>query len=116
MKEDQMNHEKLICYRRLIEVADRIGRLVNGWPRGHSYLADQIQRAIASSVLNLAEGNGKQGVPKERRRFFMISLGSISETLACLDLCQAFSLITELESTELKLKLKESYCGIRKLP
>lgn len=111
-----MNHEKLMCYRRLIEVADRIGRLVKGWPRGHSYLADQIQRAIASAVLNLAEGNGKQGAPKDRRRFFMISLGSISETLACLDLCKAFSLFSGQECTDMKMKLKESYCGIRKLP
>lgn len=111
-----MNHEKLRCYRLLVDVATRIGSAVKRWPRGHGYLADQLQRAIASAALNLAEGNGKQGVPRERHRFFQMSLGSIAEASAALDLCAAFSLISPKEGNELKTLLKESFCRIRKLP
>jgi four helix bundle protein len=111
-----MGHEKLDCYRLLVEVAERIAKLVAGWPRGFGYLADQVQRAIVSAVLTLAEGNGKRGNPRERRRFFQMSMGSIAEVAAALDLISVFSLISETEGKELKSKLRSSYCMIRKLP
>ena len=111
-----MNHEKLICYRQLVSVAKRVSKIVAGWPRGYGYLADQICRATASAVLTLAEGNGKRGNPRERRRFFQMSMGSISEVAACLDLATVFSLMLAAEQQELKEMLRESYCRIRKLP
>jgi four helix bundle protein len=111
-----MNHEKLACYERLIDIASKLGLIIKRWPRGYSYLADQLQRAVSSAVLNLAEGNGKQAGHKERRRFFRIAMGSLSEASAALDLCLAFSLISPLETHELKTQLKFAYCGIRKLP
>jgi four helix bundle protein len=80
-----MNHEKLDCYRALIFMAEEVARRVTRWPRGYGYLTDQISRAMASSVLNLAEGNGKMREGLERRRFFRISMGSISEVAASLD-------------------------------
>ena len=110
-----MGHEKLRCYRNLVEVAARLVQLIKSWPRGYGYLVDQIQRAIASAALNVAEGNGKSS-PKERHRFIQISLGSIAEVCAALDLCRAFDLVTPLEDSSLKSILKESYNGIRKLP
>ena len=111
-----MNHEKLRCYRQLIVVAEEVARRVTRWPRGHGYLADQISRAMASAVLNLAEGNGKLRCGKERRRFFRISLGSISEVAAALDLALAFGLIGKVEQESLKLRLKEAYVKIGALP
>jgi len=89
--------------------------LIRRWPRGYYYLADQLQRAITSSVLNLAEGNGKSS-PKERKRFFQISLGSLAEVSACLDLCASFSLLKPLEIAEFKEAIAHSYSQIRKLP
>jgi four helix bundle protein len=71
---------------------------------------------MASSVLNLAEGNGKMRHGLERRRFFRISMGSISEVAASLDLAYAFGLIGKNELELLKLRLKEAYIKIGALP
>ncbi|MCC7442734.1 MAG: four helix bundle protein [Bdellovibrionales bacterium] len=46
---------------------------------------DQLDRAVLSVVLNLAEGSGKLTRP-ERRRFYGIALGSLREVQAILEL------------------------------
>lgn len=51
-------------------------------------LADQIERAGTSIVLNLGEGNRRTG--KDRRRFFVTAHGSASEIQAALDLADAW--------------------------
>ena len=51
-----MNHEKLECYQKLMLAAEEIAKRVTKWPRGYSYLADQIKRAMISAVLNVCEG------------------------------------------------------------
>ncbi len=111
-----MNHEKLECYRQLISVAEEVARSVSRWPRGNGYLADQLTRAMASAVLNVAEGNGKRRYGDERRRFFRISLGSIAEVSAALDLAHAFGLIQKAPHESLKSQLKAAYVKIGALP
>ncbi|MBI2342368.1 MAG: four helix bundle protein [Deltaproteobacteria bacterium] len=86
------------------------------WPRGCYYLADQTKRAMISAVLNLCEGNGKRSSPAERRRFFEISMGSISEVSAGLDLARTFGLIKLNEAESLKSLLKLAYVKINALP
>jgi|APSaa5957512622_1039677.scaffolds.fasta_scaffold103617_2 four helix bundle protein len=49
------------------------------------YLKDQFDRASSSICLNLAEGSGKR-TPKDQRRFYDISLGSLRECQAILEL------------------------------
>ncbi|MFH1017900.1 MAG: four helix bundle protein [Pseudomonadota bacterium] len=49
------------------------------------YERDQLLRAALSVVLNLAEGSAKP-TTKERRRFYTISLASLREVQALLDL------------------------------
>ncbi len=57
--------------------------------RSHSRdLADQVERAGTSLVLNLGEGNRRAG--KDRRRFFVIAQGSASEIQAGLDVADAW--------------------------
>lgn len=111
-----MNHEKLNCYRQLMELAGDLARRMTRWPRGHGYIEDQLRRAIASAVLTLAEGNGKRNGHKERRRFFEMSMGSIAEVASCLDLAQTFGLIGKEEQEDMKGKLRLCYYQIRKLP
>jgi len=111
-----MNHEKLRCYKLLATLAEEVARMVARWPRGKGYLVDQISRAMASSVLNLAEGNGKSRFGRERRRFFSISRGSISEVSACLDLALAFGLISAAVQASLKSRLCLAYTMIEALP
>ncbi len=86
-----MLHEKLDCYKRSVHLAEGLCKDVAKWPRGSGYLSDQLKRAIASVVLNIAEGNARRS-PLERRRFFEISRASLSEVCACIDLIKAFGL------------------------
>src|SRR5262245_16837877 len=86
-----MLHEKLICYRQALQMAEELGKSLARWPRGYGYLSDQTRRAIASVVLNLAEGNSRLSTI-ERRRFFQISRASLTEVAACIDLMNAFQL------------------------
>jgi len=74
------------------------------WPRGLGYLHDQLRRAMASVVLNLAEGNARKSVA-ERRRFFEIARGSVIEVAACIDLARAFGLIPKPAAISIKSRL-----------
>ncbi len=49
-------------------------------------LASQLRRAATSVLLNLAEGS-MRGSDAELNRFILISIGSISEIVAILDIC-----------------------------
>ena len=102
-----MNHEKLVCYQILVKIAESLAKEVAGWPKGYSYLEDQLKRAMASAMLNLAEGNGKRCSSRERKRFFQISRASLAEVAACLDLMQSFLLIPSNRTSERKAKLRE---------
>lgn len=111
-----MNHEKLECFRQLMKAAEDLAKRVAKWPRGYGFLADQLKRAISSAILNLAEGNGKRSSTKERRRFFEISMGSIAEVGAGLDLAHSFGLIRQCEQEALKSRLRLAYVKIGALP
>ena len=64
------------------------------------HLKDQLARASASIVLNLAEGCGRQ-TASDQRRFFTIAFGSLRECQAVLDLCRT----SETEAKECADKL-----------
>ena len=74
------------------------------WPRGLGYLLDQQRRAMASVVLNLAEGNARRS-SSERKRFFEIARASVAEVAACVDLMIAFGLIRKERGLSLKSQL-----------
>lgn len=111
-----MNHEKLKCFGQLVAIAEDLAKMVAKWPKGYTYLKDQIERAISSAVLNLAEGNGKRRFGKERRCFLRISLGSISETAAGLTLARSFGLTSQDSLESFKSRLRLAYVQIRALP
>ncbi|MBN1282533.1 MAG: four helix bundle protein [Proteobacteria bacterium] len=101
-----MLHEKLECYRQAILLAEDLSKEVAMWPKGFGYLSDQLKRAMASVVLNLAEGNARPSQP-ERRRFFHIARASVAEVAACVDLMLAFGLIRQDRMLSLKSRLTE---------
>ncbi len=84
-----MLHEKLGCYTKSVSLAEELCKEVAKWPKGSGYLIDQLRRAVASVVLNIAEGNARRS-PVERHRFFEVSRASLSEVSACIDLIKAF--------------------------
>ena len=59
-------------------------------------IKNQFQRATLSIVLNIAEGSAKP-TAKERKRFYSISLGSLREVQAMLDLVDHKRLIKEAD-------------------
>jgi len=107
-------NQRLKCYTILVDVAKAMPDLISHLPRGERYLADQLKRALISSILNLAEGNGRFST-KERNRFFDISLASIKEVMAAIDISLAFGFIDIKLSRILSNNLCKSYNMIRKL-
>ncbi|OGB87304.1 hypothetical protein A3J44_01195 [candidate division WOR-1 bacterium RIFCSPHIGHO2_02_FULL_45_12] len=57
-------------------------------------MVNQIRRAAVSISLNLAEGSDRSS-DKEFKRFIQMSIGSLNETVAILDLAQESGFITK---------------------
>ena len=83
-------------------------------PRGSANIRDQLERAMSSAILNLAEGNGRRSI-KDRNRFFDISLGSIAEVSAAIDIISAYGYIPAGYEHNLKSQLAKSYGMIMNL-
>ncbi|MBL6989950.1 MAG: four helix bundle protein [Bacteriovoracaceae bacterium] len=72
--------EKFRTYQLSVKFYHRAQRL--SLPR---HLKEQMNRASSSVCLNLAEGSGKMTL-NDKRKFYSISLGSLRECQAILDL------------------------------
>jgi four helix bundle protein len=107
-------NQRLRCYNLLVDVAKAMPGLIKCIPSGKYYLTDQIERAMASSIANLAEGNGRFSI-KERNRFFNYSLGSISELIGWLDIACSYRYLDNSISQKLKDNLWFAYNMIKKL-
>ena len=66
--------ERLLVYQKPVHFADRIAALTESFPRGYSFLADQLNRASVSIAANIAEGNGRF-TKADRKNFFGIVRG-----------------------------------------
>jgi four helix bundle protein len=86
------DHEKLDVYRVSIDFLSSAERIVGTLPRGRAYLADQLQRAALSIVLNIAEGAGKFS-PADKASFYARARGSATECAVVLDVCRQLQLI-----------------------
>ena len=53
------DHEKLDVYKVSIDFVVMMDQIIEQFPRGRAYLADQLQRAATSVPLNIAEGAGE---------------------------------------------------------
>ncbi len=87
-----LNHKKLKCYEMALNIARNVPSITRSWPRGTSYLIDQLRRAVSSIVLNIAEGNGRR-LTNERKRFFSIARASATETSSIIDIAEALKYI-----------------------
>ena len=86
------DHEKLDVYQVSIDLAILIDDIVKHLPRGRAYLADQLQRAGTSVVLNNAEG-AEEYSSSEKTRFYRMAKRSATECAGSLDVSQRLKLI-----------------------
>ena len=107
-------NQRLHCYQLLVHVAKDMPGFFSRMPKGEGYLIDQLKRAMISSILNLAEGNGRHS-QRERNRFFDISLASISEVMGGIDTALAFGFCNISQSQGMLHDLRKAYNMIRKL-
>jgi len=91
------DHEKLDVYKASLELVVLVEEVVNQFPRGRSYLADQLQRASTSILLNIAEGAGEYS-DNEKIRFYRMAKRSATECAAIFDICKHFQLINDHQS------------------
>jgi len=82
-EEGYFPHERLDVYRVALDLHEALAAAL---PRRCSReLRDQLVRASASVVLNIAEGAGRTSLP-DKQRFYEIAKGSATECAAILDL------------------------------
>lgn len=97
--------EKLNVYQEAVNLAERVSKLTEEFPRGSYYLADQLNRAGMSIALNIAEGNGRFH-KNDRSNFFYIARGSVHECVPLLELASRKGLIKAEVKAELLEKLE----------
>jgi four helix bundle protein len=113
---NNMAHERLRVYDKAASFVRLVGPEVDGWPSSHS-VRDQIDRAMESSVTNLAKAAWLQP-SREAVYYLECSLGSVLETAACLDVAWIYDLIDKETVTSRKLILWEiasMEIGLRKV-
>lgn len=92
-------------YKNSKEISSLVLKIVKELPREYRYeIGSQIIRSAFSITLNIAEGSGKTS-DKELNRYIEIALGSVSETLAALDILKDNNFITKTEFDILFIKL-----------
>ena len=86
------DHENMDVYKLSIEFVAQANEIIEKLPKGRRYIADQLQRAALSVVLNIAEGAGKFA-PRDKASFYTIARGSATECAAILDVCERLEII-----------------------
>ena len=86
-----LSYERLDVYQRTIELLSILLPVIDGFPRGHGAVRDQLKRASLSIALNIAEGVGRP-TSDDARRFYAMARGSAMETGAVLDVCRLVNL------------------------
>lgn len=86
-------------YNQVIELTNKI-------PRKFDYLVLQLRRSALSVILNIAEGSAKKS-DKDFNRYIENSLGSINESVACLEIILEHKLIAGEKFKELFLQTEE---------
>ena len=86
-----LDHERLEVYQRALEFHTLVLTLLP--PRGFRALRDQIERASLGAVLCIAEGAGRTS-RTDKRRFYEMARGSMTESAAVLDVMRVRSLLT----------------------
>jgi four helix bundle protein len=101
------DHEKLDVYQAAVELVILVDDVIEHFPRGRSYLTDQLQRAVTSVPLNIAEGAGEYS-ENEKVRFYRMARRSATECASIFDICWRVGIIEKakyLKSRELLMRI-----------
>jgi four helix bundle protein len=79
-----LNFQKLDVYQCSVEFLALSNRLIQGLPKGHSGIADQLRRAALSIPLNIGEAAGRAS-EADGARHYAIARGSAMECAAIVD-------------------------------
>ena len=85
----QAAYKELQVWQKSMEFANQVIQLIDGLntSRKHYRLLEQLESAVTSVPMNIAEGKGRES-KKEFIHFLYIARGSIYETLTLLDIFQ----------------------------
>ena len=86
--------EKLNVYVKAKALSKEIIALLRDVKSIDPYIRDQLKRASISSVINIAEGSGKF-TKADKRKFYIISRGSVYECVSLLELIHEDRLIDD---------------------
>ena len=105
--ETAFDHERLEVYQVAVEFVGLADGIIEALPKGRAYLADQLQRAATSIVLNIAEGAGDRFGP-DKARFYRMARRSATECAGVLDVCRTLRASDEtmlLQGRELLIRV-----------
>jgi len=86
----------LIAYKIALQAATSLRGCLTTIRKKDRDLERQMRRATQSIVLNLSEGDRRQG--RDRLHLFRVAAGSAAEVLAALDLAAAWGYLTEAQA------------------
>ena len=95
------DHEKLDVYPVAIEFIGNADTIIENFPPGRGYLADQLRRAALSIVLNLGEGAARFS-PGDKAVFYTRARASASECSAALDVAARFRIVDRITVSQNK--------------
>jgi four helix bundle protein len=87
MEKEQAAYKDLQVWQRSMDLADRIIQMIStlDTPRNHFRLIEQLESAVTSIPMNIAEGKGKE-TKKDFIHYLYIARGSAYETLTLLEI------------------------------
>ena len=109
-------HRKFPVYQNSLDFLALAHEMMSAFPAGYGYLSNQFARAASSITLNIAEGAGKFS-GADKKRFYMIALGSAAECSAIIDVALRLKLVEvdgDEESQALLDKIASMLTGLAK--
>ncbi|MEA3326755.1 MAG: four helix bundle protein [Chloroflexota bacterium] len=106
--EEQSRYKDLLVWQKSLSFADQVFDLIDHLKtsRKHYRLIEQLESAVTSVPMNIAEGKGRNS-QKEFMHFLYIARGSLYETLTLLEIFKLRSWITNDQFDNFEMKSNE---------
>jgi four helix bundle protein len=99
-------HDNLHVYQLALSFRADVEEVLQAKMAGRSALANQLERAATSVVLNIAEGAGRSS-EMDKAHFYSIAIGSASECAAAYDVFLIARVVESVPYHETRRKLSE---------